>query len=461
MQAGRGQRACGQAHVPAHFDSKNARNPPLRGRARGREDGWHPPRKSPTLSRQVNQMDYIPSVSRSSGIDKDGDSLKDFRTQEAYWEFIHGKLTAFWKEYLSQPVCQNEFAKRKCVESQTNVLILFRKLREGLLSSGRNDHFSLQVYETSLYLSIMFESSVGILDTTSILSRLVPGMYTAVLQPLQSSQLSSSLPPVSPALSSASTQISPTFSSSRSSPPRSRSPSRPSASLTAILMLLHTLILTYPSQRAYFDALQSIPECILDRKSDTYGWIRAVARCLRGCDFVEFEDLTKGSGVLESVTSVGDVKGVDSNLDPKLRLADSKPDSNLDSHSTSVSNSHLRKAALSEHISPSQHKPDLPQAALRVLLSRLRAKARDHAWVVFRSAYREMSEEDELKRWLERYLALESVEGASLEGMEERVSLGLGKITFDDWIRERERDGHIRRREGVVGRWVVCKVRQE
>ncbi|KAI6098125.1 hypothetical protein F5141DRAFT_438916 [Pisolithus sp. B1] len=371
----------------------------------------------------------------------------DFRTQEAYWEFIDGKLTAFWKEYLSQPVCQNEFAKRKCVESQTNVLILFRKLREGLLSSGRNDQFSLQVYETSLYLSVMFESSVGMLDTTSILSRLVPGMYTAVLQPLQSPQLSPSFPPVSPALSSTPTRISPTFLSSLSSPSRSWSPSRPSASLTAILMLLHTLILAYPSQRAYFDTLQSIPECILDRKSDIYGWIRAVARCLGGCDFVEFENLTRGSGVFEFVTSVGDVKGVDSNLDLKLRLADSKPVSNLslNSHSTFVSNSHLRKTV----------------PTLRVLLSRLRAKARDRAWVIFRSAYREMSEEDESKKWLERYLALESVEGASLEEMEERVNLGLGKITFDDWIRERERDGHIRRREGVVGRWVVCKVRQE
>lgn len=378
--------------------------------------------------------------------------------QEAYWEFIDGKLTAVWEEYLNQPVCQNESAKRKRVENQTNVLILFRKLREGLISSGRSDQFSLQVYETSLYLSIMFESSVGMLDTTSILSRLVPGMYTAVLQPTQPPQLSSSLPSASPALSSTSTWISPTSSSLLSSPSRPWSPSRPSASLTAILMLLHTLILTHPSQRAYFDTLQSIPERILDRKSEMYGWIRAVARSLGRCDFVEFEKLTRGSDIFEFVTSVGDVKGVDSDLDPKSRLANSKPDSNLNSHSTSVSNSRLHKTVPSEHVLRSQRKPDLPKTALRVLLSRLRAKARDRAWVIFRSAYREMSEEDKLRRWLERYLALESVESASLEKMEECV-LGMGKIALDDWMRERERDGHIRRKEGAAGKWVVCKVR--
>lgn len=296
------------------------------------------------------------------------------------------------------------------------------------------------------------------MDTTSILSRLVPGMYTAVLQPTQPSQLSSSLPSASPALSSTSTWISPTSSSLLSSPSRPWSPSRPSASLTAILMLLHTLILTHPSQRAYFDTLQSIPERILDRKSEMYGWIRAVARSLGRCDFVEFEKLTRGSDIFEFVTSVGDVKGVDSDLDPKSRLANSKPDSNLNSHSTSVSNSRLHKTVPSEHVLRSQRKPDLPKTALRVLLSRLRAKARDRAWVIFRSAYREMSEEDKLRRWLERYLALESVESASLEKMEECV-LGMGKIALDDWMRERERDGHIRRKEGAAGKWVVCKVR--
>ncbi|KAI5981716.1 hypothetical protein EDD15DRAFT_2331110 [Pisolithus albus] len=430
MQARRGQRANGNAHVPAHSDAKNPRNPPLRSRARGR---WNPPRTSPTTSRQVNQLDYIPSVSRSSGIDKDGDSLKDFRMQERYWEFIDGKLAAFWDEYLNQPVCQSESAKRKRVESQTNVLILFRKLREGLISSGRSDQFSLQVYETSLYLSIMFESSVGMLDTTSILSRLVPGMYTAVLQPNQPSQLSSSLPPASLALSST---PSPTSRPCYILQSRSSLPSRLSASLAAILMLLHTLILTHPSQRAYFDTLKSIPECVLDRKSEMYGWIRAVARSLGRCNFVEFEKLTRGSGIPEFVTSIWVWY-------PKSRLTNSKPDLNLNSHSTSVSSSRLSKTVSSVHILRFQCKPDLPKTALCVLLSRLRAKARDRAWVIFRSAYREMSEEDKLTRWLERYLALESVGSASLGGIEE----------------EREKDGHIRRKEGVVGKWVVCKVR--
>lgn len=361
-------------------------------------------------SHQASQMDYIPSVSRSSGTDKDGDSLKDFRVQEAYLEFINGKLTVFWEECLSEPVCQNESAKRKRVESQTNVLILFRKLREGLLSSGRNDQFALEVYETSLYLSIMFESSVGMLDTTSILARLVPGMYTTIVRPLQSSQ--------------------------------SQSTSQSSASLTAILMLLHTLVITYPSQRAYFDTLKSIPECILDRKSETYGWVRAVARCLGRCDFVEFEKLTRGSSVFDLVASVG---------------GDSKRDSNIHVHSTSVSNSHLRKTAPNAQAIPSRHTLDLARTAFRVLLSRLRAKARGRAWVVFRSAYREISEGDEVKRWLERYLALESVEGVALEGTESVP--GTGKIPFDEWIRERERDGHIGRKEGAVGKWVVCKLR--
>ncbi|KAJ6611431.1 hypothetical protein B0H10DRAFT_1809488 [Mycena sp. CBHHK59/15] len=79
------------------------------------------------------KMEHIASVSRSSGLEKDGDALTEFQVQEEYREFIQGKFSHIWLNYAG-------------------------KLREGIVSSKRTDKFALEVYETSLYLATLSDS---------------------------------------------------------------------------------------------------------------------------------------------------------------------------------------------------------------------------------------------------------------------------------------------------------------
>ncbi|KAJ7747991.1 hypothetical protein B0H14DRAFT_2984334, partial [Mycena olivaceomarginata] len=79
-------------------------------------------------------------------------SLKNFDVQDEYRGFIQEKLDDIWAKYPRTHRCQE------------NVLILFPvtrmewvlgKLREGIISSKRVDQFTLEVYETSLYLALL------------------------------------------------------------------------------------------------------------------------------------------------------------------------------------------------------------------------------------------------------------------------------------------------------------------
>ncbi|KZT42678.1 hypothetical protein SISSUDRAFT_899840 [Sistotremastrum suecicum HHB10207 ss-3] len=129
----------------------------------------------------TRHMQNIPSISRASGLDKDGDTLKDFKVQEEYFKFIAGKIAAYWRRY---PV-PNEQAwnwrpalKGAQKEEQDNILIQLRKLREGVLSTKRKDAFSITVYEISYLLTIIFQSTF--LPVQSSLSHLVEELYPGV-----------------------------------------------------------------------------------------------------------------------------------------------------------------------------------------------------------------------------------------------------------------------------------------
>ncbi|OSX59638.1 hypothetical protein POSPLADRAFT_1048138 [Postia placenta MAD-698-R-SB12] len=182
-----------------------------RGLQRGR--GQHK-----TYAPGKRRMELMPSVSRSSGLDKDGDALRDHKVQEEYRVFIEGK------------VC---------------------KLREGLLSSKRSDAFALEVYETSLCLSVIFCNTK---QTASILSHLLPHLYSAS--------------PFSP-------------------PSASHSPLP-----NVILSLLHELLESYPSQSRYFERLYSLPRAFIPRDSEEYRWVNDLARCLRRRSYANLEELT-------------------------------------------------------------------------------------------------------------------------------------------------------------------------
>ena len=93
---------------------------------------------------------------------------------------------------------------------------------------------------------------------------------------------------------------------------------------------------------------------------------------------------------------------------------------------------------------------DLGTRALLILVDSLRRKVGDSAWDTIRSAYRELSCDPTslgTKTWLRRSLCLDSVvlddSGSEVEG----------------WLEQKLPLGHVRRKEGVEGRWIICKVR--
>lgn len=134
---------------------------------------------------------------------------------------------------------------------QQNLLILFRKLREGISSSARKDDFALEVYETSLVLAILFSTP---LQATTTLSYLLPGLYyTSSSETLkQSGRL-----------------------------------------LVTLISLLHHMVAAHPSQRTFHQHLSSIPPAFLPRGSDSYRWITSVASSIRTNNYARFEILTR------------------------------------------------------------------------------------------------------------------------------------------------------------------------
>src|SRR5712672_1744705 len=111
--------------------------------------------------------------------------------------------------------------------------------------------FSIRpVYETSLWLSIIFRSHA---QTVSILSPLLPDLYLFV-RPTVKGEASSSL--------------------------------------TVLLASLHSLERHYPSQRAFFDLSKSLPPSFTLR-DDHQVWLRDLSCSLRRSGFSHFRQLTQ------------------------------------------------------------------------------------------------------------------------------------------------------------------------
>lgn len=93
---------------------------------------------------------------------------------------------------------------------------------------------------------------------------------------------------------------------------------------------------------------------------------------------------------------------------------------------------------------------DLGTRALLFLVDSLRRKAGDSAWDTIRSAYRELSCDPTslgTKTWLRRSLCLDS------------VVLDDSSCEIESWLEQKLPLGHVKRKEGVEGRWIICKVR--
>ncbi|OBZ68833.1 hypothetical protein A0H81_11207 [Grifola frondosa] len=390
-------------------------------------------------------MELIASVSRSSGLEKGGDALRDFKVQEEYRLFVQSKLDGYWKRYPPRSAVDDLKHKE---ETEANLLILFRKLREGILSTQRKDSFATEVYETSLYLSILFRSPS---QTTSILSYLLPNLYLAS----------------KPSKSGAATFV----------------PLSPNALSTSLLSLLNHLICAYPSQSTFYAQLQDLPPVLLPcssaHKSDTFSvnsrsyadpqlavaahvWIRELARCLRGRNYAQLDILSCREAFVQFVPSTSS------------DLKHSGATANHSKHSGSPSTS---SQAL-----------NLPLEALCILVDSLRAKARATAWQVLRRAYREFictppshvtassasvtlgtpSSRSEEKKdhacpaapsstttWLARSLALAPLSPSVSSRAD--VQDESAALLVDRWLTERCAAGEVRQKEGMAGRWVVCK----
>ncbi|KAI0270025.1 hypothetical protein BC834DRAFT_584373 [Gloeopeniophorella convolvens] len=206
-----------------------------------------------------SKFEHIASISRSSGVERDGDTqilrLKNVSVQEEYHEFVQHKIDEYWKKYANPPSLETDTQRS---EVEGNILLQFRKLREGILSIRRHDQFAVEVFETSLWLSIIFHSQA---QTTSILSRLLPDIYLSVT-PLSSTSLQ----------------------------------------LTILLASLHSLDVHYPSQRAFLELSKSLPQSLAfddERKA----WLRDLSRSLRRGGYSHFGRLTQAP-TLESLAKI-------------------------------------------------------------------------------------------------------------------------------------------------------------
>ncbi|KLO18567.1 hypothetical protein SCHPADRAFT_113593 [Schizopora paradoxa] len=233
-------------------DSDRGRRGDSRGCGIGERDGlihYSHSRQKPSVERS---LEYLPSISRSGGQGGHGDTLKQSSVQDAYWETIQSKLADHWKRQY-----QIKDSLRK--ENESNLLLHLRKLREGIISSKREDTFALAVYELSFYLAILFDSPAQISASQSHFTQL----FETLRQPSD-------------------------FSSTSSLHRKA----------TAFLVTSSLLNLTegYPSQKLYYRDLEdfkNLPQSPNDKSDvDCQAWIRSLRSSLNMRNYVQSQHLT-------------------------------------------------------------------------------------------------------------------------------------------------------------------------
>jgi hypothetical protein len=191
---------------------------------------------------------------------------------------------------------------------------------------------------------------------------------------------------------------------------------------TVLISLMHHLVAGYPSQLSFRQHLNLIPSSLFQQTPEALKWITSLSHSLRTRNYIKFEELTRRSPISQLFSGSG---------------------TDTDTLSTAL-------ASLS--IVPEDDIGTLPRRALEALINNLRKKARATAWDVIRAAYREFScattaEGNGTRDWLARSLCLRP--------------LVPYEVAFDAdmWLEQQSLLGYVRRKEGVDGRWIVCKVR--
>ncbi|SRR6266550_848622 len=294
-------------------------------------------------------------------------------------------------------VVESDAERMHRVEAQENVLILFRQFHLEIIVScglrvltssreteGRHifskasrpvcigrcvistvlihcsKEFPLQVYETSLFLAIIFESPR---HASVIIPHLVPDLYLPCSEHSQH------------------------------------------VTFTILASSVHHLLAQYPSQGLFHQHLDSIPHQLFPKDSKARKWLTSLASCLRKRQYAMFERESRRSTILRVLCLQEEELG------------------------------------LSKH---------LGSLAVLVAVDSLRAKARETAWTVMRSAYRELAchvGSMDTRNWLERSLCLKSTISESFT------------IPLEQFLDQQSSLGAVRAKEGVEGRWIVCKIR--
>ncbi|WWC68517.1 uncharacterized protein I206_102446 [Kwoniella pini CBS 10737] len=119
-------------------------------------------------------FELIQSVSRSGGDGAEGDALKSWDTQERYRSFINRKIDKHYSTFGTLRHTPPLKDSKNEWESLSSIVLLFRKLREGVVASGRIDDFAIEVFESSAQFSILANNKPQLISS---LSGLIPGLY--------------------------------------------------------------------------------------------------------------------------------------------------------------------------------------------------------------------------------------------------------------------------------------------
>lgn len=114
------------------------------------------------------------------------------------------------------------------------------------------------VYETSLYLSIIFRNPA---QTTSVITHLLPHLYSSLLETPETVRIAS------------------------------------------LLSLLHFLNSGYPSQSRFDDHKATLPSTFLPKSSEQGQWVVALARSLRTRNYARLHRLTENTTLLDLLSA--------------------------------------------------------------------------------------------------------------------------------------------------------------
>ncbi|KAL5482771.1 hypothetical protein ACEPAI_9366 [Sanghuangporus weigelae] len=303
------------------------------------------------------------AANRSGGDNAEGDRLKNKDVQEQYWKLVSERIESHWKEFPSRSDKSSSQTER-----ESNILLFLRKLREGILSSHRKDRFALDVYETSFYLAIIFNSPVQAASSLAHLPDII-----------------SALPP-NPCGAGE-------FDQSR---------------VEALVVTSSFFRLTemFPSQMMFHRQMKFLKSlcCVEDKHNVALNWVSSIRFSINCRNYTKFATLTCEEQVKTIIRGIRYLAAIKESDDTKRQ--------------------------------------QYARIALFSAVDELRRRLRSVAWAILRSAYREyaLGSDADTASWLAKSLFLTSSDK---------------DIDVEDWLEQCEKDGHVVKKEGLQGRWII------